>query len=312
MRSCQWLSLLCLTVTPIFGASAVSAQGHLGRDFTPGLVHIADSVWVYEGALRLDGEDEVVRTNSLVVVTGEGVVVVDGQDSAEEGRALLEAIRELTAEPVRYLVNASPHGDHVNSNGVFVDAGAVVVGHEGAYQAMREVQEAAPVGTQTPRLPDLTFEDRMTLRLGGRTLELYYFGRGHTRGDVVVFLPDEQVAFLSELYFNGVFASVSEGYAEEHLKTLQAAMELPADWWIPGHGYVRDQSPEALEAGLRAYYRNVEAIYHAVALRAARGESLEEVLAGIDGDLGAFSELPFYGYLKNSAISGTYRALTSR
>jgi len=284
----------------------------LGQDFTPGLVHIVDSVWVYEGPLHLDGEDEVVRTNSLVVVTGEGVVVVDGQDNPEEGRALLDAIRDLTAEPIRYLVNASPHGDHVNSNAVFVEAGAVVVGHEGAYQAMLEVREGAPAGTQTPPLPDLTFKDHMTLRLGGRTVELYHFGRGHTRGDAVVFLPEEGLAFLSELYFNGVFASVSEGYAEEHLTTLQAAMELPADWWIPGHGYVRGQTPEQLETGLGVYYQNVAAIYHAVATRAARGESLEEVLAGIDDDLGRFAELPFYGYLKESAVSGTYRAVMSR
>jgi len=311
MKSYQLLPFLGLVVSLLFGASPASAQGRLGQDFTPGLVHIVDSVWVYEGALRLDGEDEVVRTNSLVVVTTEGVIVVDGQDTVEEGRALLVAIRDLTAEPIRYLVNASPHGDHVNSNAVFVEAGAVVVGHRGAYEAMQEVQEAAPAGTHTPPLADLTFDDHMTLRLGGRTLELYHFGRGHTRGDAVVFLPEEGVAFLSELYFNGVFASVSEGYAEEHLDTLEAAMELPADWWIPGHGYVRDQGREELEAGLDVYYRNVEAIYHAVAARAARGESLEEVLAGIDDDLGTFAELPFYGYLRDSAISGTYRALTS-
>ena len=119
------------------------------------------------------------------------------------------------------------------------------------------------------------------------------------------------MAFLSELYFNGVFASVSEGYARQHLATLDAAMELPARWWLPGHGYVRGQSPEELEAGLHAYRANVAAIYHAVAARVARGESLEEVLAGIDEDLGAFAELPFYGYLKRSAVSGTYRALTA-
>ncbi len=306
------MRILLLLALMLFGVSSASAQGHLGQDFTPGLVRIVDSVWVYEGPLHLEGEDEVVRTNSLVVVTSDGVVVVDGQDNDEEGRALVEAIRGVTEQPIRYLINASPHGDHVNSNAVFVEAGAVLVGHAGAYQAMREAQEIASAGTPTPPLPDVTFDDHMTLRVGGRTLEIYHFGRGHTRGDAVVYLPDEKVAFLSELYFNGVFASVSEGYAGEHLETLQAAMALPADWWIPGHGHVRGQTQEQLEAGLQAYYQNVGAIYHAVATRVARGETLEEVLAGIDSDLGAFAELPFYGYLKASAISGTYRALTSQ
>jgi glyoxylase-like metal-dependent hydrolase (beta-lactamase superfamily II) len=293
------------------GASTADAQGRLGDDFQPGLVPIVDGVWVYEGPLHLEGEEEVVRTNSLVVVTDEGVVVVDGQDDAEAGRALLEAVREVTDQPIRYLVNASPHGDHVNSNAVFVDAGALLVGHAGTHEAMVEARGAVAAGAPPPPpLPDVTFQDRMTLRLGGRTVELHHLGRGHTRGDVVTFLPEEGVAFLSELYFNGVFASVSEGYAEEHLATLDAAMELPAEWWLPGHGYVRGQTPAQLEAGLLRYRANVAAIHHAVAARVARGESLEEVLEGIDGDLGDFTELPFYGYLKRSAVTGTYRALT--
>ena len=287
--------------------SGASAQGRLGIDFHPGLVPIAEGVYVYEGPLHLDGEEEIVRTNSLVVVTSEGVVVVDGQDDMEEGRRLIEAVREVTSQPIRYLVNASPHGDHVNSNAAF--QGATLVAHEGAYQAMSEARTASPDGGG-PTLPDVTFRDRMTIRLGGRTLELHHFGRGHTRGDAVVFLPDEGVAFLSELYFNGVFASVAEGFAEEHVTTLERAMELPAEWWIPGHGYVSDQSPEDLRQGLQRYLANVRAIHSAVALRVARGETLEEVLEGIDEDLGAFADLPFYGYLKASAISGTYRALT--
>lgn len=298
------LFLLALAALP------AGAQGHLGRDFEPGLVPVVDGVWVYEGPLHLDGEEEVVRTNSLVVSTGAGVVVVDGQDDREQGEALLAAVREVTDEPVRYLVNASPHGDHVNSNAVFAEAGAVIVGHQGTWDAMTEAREQAAPGAPSPPRPDLVFQDRMTLRLGERTLELLWLGRGHTRGDLVVFLPDQEVAFLSELYFNGVFASVSEGYAREHLATLDAAMELPARWWLPGHGYVRGRTPEELEAGLRAYRANVAALYHSVAARVARGESLDQVLAAIDGDLGAFAELPFYGYLKTSAVSGTYRALT--
>ena len=284
-----------------------AGQGTPGVDFEPGLVPLADGVYVYEGPLHLDGEDEIVRTNSLVVVTSEGVVVVDGQDNIEEGHHLIEAIGKVTSEPIRYLINASPHGDHVNSNAAF--EGAVIIAHEGAHEAM---VEAGTPGSQEvgATLPQVTFRDRMTLRLGDRTLELYHFGRGHTRGDAVVFLPDEGIAFLSELYFNGVFASVGEGFAGEHVVTLRRAMELPAEWWIPGHGYVRDQTPEQLRDGLERYLGNVTAIHSAVALRVARGETLEEVLAGIDEDLAPFSDLPFYRYLKASAISGTYRALT--
>lgn len=285
----------------------VAGQGTPGVDFEPGLVPLTDGVYVYEGPLHLDGEDQIVRTNSLVVVTSDGVVVVDGQDDMSEGRRLIDAIRQVTSEPIRYLINASPHGDHVNSNAAFEDA--VIIAHEGARQAM--VDAGTPVTEEVgPILPHVTFQDRMTLRVGGRTLELYHFGLGHTRGDAVVLLPDEGIAFLSELYFNGVFASVGEGFAGAHVATLERAMALPADWWIPGHGYVRGQTRGQLREGLERYLANVTAIHSAVALRVARGETLEEVLAGIDEDLAPFTGLPFYGYLKRSAISGTYRALT--
>jgi glyoxylase-like metal-dependent hydrolase (beta-lactamase superfamily II) len=303
----RFASLLTLQAAALFVLHATAAgQGTPGVDFEPGLVPLTDGVYVYEGPLHLDGEDEIVRTNSLVVVTSEGVVVVDGQDNMEEGRSLIAAIREVTSEPIRYLINASPHGDHVNSNAAF--EGAVIIAHEGAHEAMAEAGTSfsEEVG---PTLPHVTFQDRMTLRVGDRTLELYHFGRGHTRGDAVVLVPDDGIAFLSELYFNGVFASVGEGFVEEHVSTLRRAMELPAEWWIPGHGYVRDQTPAQLREGLEQYLANITAIRSAVALRVARGESLEEVLAGIDEDLAPFSDLPFYGYLKMSAISGTYRAL---
>ena len=288
----------------------VAGQGRLGVDFTPGLTLIVEGVYAYEGPLHLEGEEEIVRTNSLIIVTDDGVVVVDGQDSAEEGQRLIAAIAEVTSQPIRYLINASPHGDHINSNEVF--QGATIIAHEEAYRAIaavRERNEANGTGL-LPTLPHQTYNDKMTLRIGGRAIELYYFGLGHTRGDTVVFLPEEQVAFLSELYFNGIFASLREGYAFEHLTTLERAMELSAEWWIPGHGYISGQSQDELTAGLGEYYDNVKAIHAAVALHVARGDTLEETLGGIADDLGGFADLPFFQYTRASAISGTYRALT--
>ena len=108
-------TLIFVLAGTLFGVSQIHGQGLLGVDFTPGLVPIADGVYVYEGPLHLEGEAEVVRTNSLVVVTDDGVVVVDGQDTPDEGRAMIAAIRAVTDQPIRFLINASPHGDHINS-----------------------------------------------------------------------------------------------------------------------------------------------------------------------------------------------------
>lgn len=98
------------------------AQGKLGVDFIPKLMPIVEGIYAYEGPLALPGEEEVVRTNSLVVVTDEGVAVVDRQDNLEEAERMVKAIEEVTSQPIRYLINSSPHGDHVNGNPVFGDA----------------------------------------------------------------------------------------------------------------------------------------------------------------------------------------------
>ncbi len=283
-------------------------QGRLGVDFTPKLIPIVENIYAYEGPLELPGQEEIIRTNSLVIVTDEGVVVADGQDNPEEGRRMLRAIREVTDQPVRYLINASPHGDHVNSNEVFEDA--VIIAHSNTRDLVAASLERATGDAPRPTLPHVTFDDEMVLHVGGKTIELHYFGLGHTRGDVVVYLPEEGVAFLSELYFNGIAASLSEGYARQHLDTLRSALELDAEWFIPGHGFIDGNDADELRAGAERYYDNVKAIHDAVLKHVEAGDSLEKTLEEIDGDLGEFAELQGYGFLKQGCISGTYRALS--
>ena len=286
--------------------STLAAQGRLGVDFTPKLIPIVENIYAYEGPLALPGEEEIVRTNSLVVVTDEGVVVVDGQDNLEEAERLVAAIAEVTSQPIRYLVNASPHGDHVNGNGAF--EGATIIAQERAREAM--IEAARRSGGDPPPLPTVLYADKMTLRVGGKTLELNYYGPAHTPGDTVVYIPEDRVAFLSEVYFNGMFTSLGDGFAESHVEVLDAVRELDAEWFIPGHGFIDGKSAEELRSGLDDYAANVTAVLDIVRAHVAAGDSLEDTLAQIDGELGAYAELPFYGFLKQRTVEATYNALS--
>ncbi len=305
-RAYTQLTTLCLVF--VLAPSVVLGQGRLGVDFTPKLIPIVEGVYAYEGPLELPNEEEIVRTNSLVIVTDDGVVVADGQDNPEEGRRMIEAIREVTDKPISHLINASPHGDHVNSNEVFGDA--LIIAHRNAREAVATALERATGDAPRPTLPDITFDDEMVLHVGGKRIELHHFGFGHTRGDTVVYLPDDGVAFLTELYFNGIAASLGEGYAAQHLDTLRQALELDAEWFIPGHGYIDGYDAAGLRQGAERYYDNVKAIHDEVLKHVERGNSLEQTMASIDRDLGEFAELPFYSFLKQGCIGGTYRALS--
>ena len=288
-------------------AAPAGAQGRLGEDFEPKLLPIVDGVYAYEGPLVLEGEEEIVRTNSLVVVTEEGVVVVDGQDTLEDAEHLVRSIGEVTDRPIRYLINASHHPDHVNGNAAF--EGAVIIAHEAAKRTMVERERES--GTSIP-LPSMTYADQMTLDVGGTVLELYFFGPAHTNGDTIVYLPEEKVAFLTEVYFNGVFTSVSDGFARSHLDVLARIKELDAEWFIPGHGIIENQTAEQLREGLDRYEANVRVLHDAVAAHVEAGHSLEQTMEAMDEELAEFKDLPFYDFLLPRSVQATYQALSEK
>jgi cyclase len=207
-----------------------------------GMQKLADGVYVYTDS---DGGNDPATVSSLVVVTDEGVLVGDGLgrvgDVAESDamvRRLLAEIAKLTDQPVRYLINASWHPDHTNGNHLFLDAGAVIVAHRRARDDLLAYYKTATDVPQAP--PTIVFDDRLTLFLGGREIRIQHLGRAHTAGDAVVYLPRERVAFLSEIFFNKQFPGLRSGYPTEWVGTLNRALELDADVFVPGHGLVEN------------------------------------------------------------------------
>jgi glyoxylase-like metal-dependent hydrolase (beta-lactamase superfamily II) len=118
--------------------------------------------------------------------------------------------------------------------------------------------------------PDLTFDDRLILHRGDRTIEVLWLGLGNTRGDVVVFLPRERIAATGDLFVQPVPFGIGS-YYEDWISTLGRVDALEADVLVPGHGAVQRD---------RAYLRQVEALLSALVTEvksaAASGATLEE------------------------------------
>jgi len=85
------------------------------------------------------------------------------------------------------------------------------------------------------RPPGLTFDGRLVLREGGREIHLLFLGRGHTGGDVVVWLPAERIVFTGDLLQPGA-PYLGDAYPDEWVRTLDAVAALPFAWVLPGHG----------------------------------------------------------------------------
>jgi cyclase len=201
--------------------------------------------------------------NSVVVLGQDGVLVVDSGAGPNEARVLLAAIRRISDQPVRWVIDTHFHFDHAFGNEAFPDASIVaheatreLLGRDGLTlsgyvaglpaQIEKARRDSAPsaaaleayqkeLAALVPTGPDLTFSERLTLWLGGREVRLLHLGRGHTAGDVVVHLPQERVVCTGDL-FNGYIGYMGDAYVDEWADTLERLAALDFETVVPGHG----------------------------------------------------------------------------
>ncbi len=272
-------------------------------DWTPGLRKIGPALYVY---LHTDKRPGVSSTfNSGVIVTDDGVVVIDALGSVEIARKVRQAVSKVTSQPVRFLISSTPHKPFTGGNAVYADTFRISHQHTRTDYLKLLQKEAAP--DVKDKLPHLTFSDRTTLFLGGKEIRILFLGRGHTRGDTIVFLPQDRVVFMCETYYYDEFPYISSGYCEDWLRTLEAAERLEADIFIPGHGFLPRDLKET-RAGLRRHWQILKDVYDAVEVQVRRGLSEEETLATVD--LPQFKKYKGYQRAMEIAVRRIYLELT--
>jgi glyoxylase-like metal-dependent hydrolase (beta-lactamase superfamily II) len=135
-------------------------------------------------------------SNTLALMRDEGTVLVDTKP-AGWGRAILDNLEAVSDKPVTTIINTHAHADHVGGN-VDFPAAATIIAHANAKARMEKM--AAFQGGNAKFLPNKVVTDRMSLLEGADRIELYYFGRGHTDGDLVVVFPEKRLAHFSDLF----------------------------------------------------------------------------------------------------------------
>ncbi|MFC3458207.1 quinoprotein relay system zinc metallohydrolase 2 [Massilia haematophila] len=227
---------------------------------------VAPGVYVHIGQHKdiEDGYDGDIA-NIGFVVGQEAVAVIDTGGSYAVGKALREAIRQITRLPIRYVINTHVHPDHVFGNAAFVEpdpdpypdpaapaAPPRLVGHAMLPQAMhvrsatylRSLARAFGAQAGQSRLvpPDQTVARRLTLDLGGRKLELTAWPRAHTDNDLTVFDVASGTLWTGDLLFVERTPSI-DGDVAGWLAATGDLARLPAVRTVPGHGpVVRDKN----------------------------------------------------------------------
>jgi cyclase len=156
-----------------------------------------------------------------------------------------QLIASMIQQPVRYLISSTFHGNYSLGNVAYQDV--IRIGHENYKADLLDMmkEDKMPAAQQAAMLPHQTFRDRMTLYLGGKEIQILHIGRAHTRGDSIVFVPQDRIVYLSEVFFDGRFPFMNSGYID-WIHALDIALNLDADIFIPGQG------PSSLPSNPRA------------------------------------------------------------
>src|SRR6267378_2683403 len=245
--------------------------------------------------------------NSGVIVTSEGVIVLDALNSEPVPRAEREAIANTIRQPVRLLVSSTFHNNYSKGNVAYADVWKM--GHENYRTDLLQLmqREKVPAEEQKARLPNETYRNRVTLYLGGKEIQVRYLGRGHTRGDSIIYVPQDRIAYLSELFFAEQFLYIDDGYGLDWLKTLDAVEGLGAEIFVPAHGPI-PADPRETRQGLVRFRQMLVDIRDAVQKEIARGATEDQAVATVRWP--QYEKMQAYNAQREVAVRRLYRQLT--
>ena len=246
-----------------------------------------DTYFLYANIGTVDEQNRGFNGNAGFVVTPEGVIAIDSLGTPELGRRMIATIRQVTDQPVRYLILTHSHPDHAYGAAAFRALPDVtVIGHPGTLDYLSSETITASVDFRREALgedmegfmgvePDvLIHQDRLgaphRITLGGRQFEIYNAGMHHSHGDLVVYQVDQEIVWISDLAFNQRVTFMGDGDSAQIIEGQNWLLEKFADarLMVPGHGsaqtapfpmvretrrYVqrlRDEMAEAIENGV--------------------------------------------------------------
>lgn len=168
---------------------------------------------------------------SMFAITDDGVMVFETMNSAH-ATAMIEAIKSITDQPIKYAFHSHNHWDHASGGQVFLDAGATTIAHEKAFAWMK----ANPYKDMA--VPKESWSgSRKYIELGGVKLEMHYLGMNHGLGMTVFILPQSKVAYIADIVTpNRIIFSVAPDFnPREWERSLTELLELNFDKAIFSH-----------------------------------------------------------------------------
>ncbi|MEV5915179.1 MBL fold metallo-hydrolase [Streptomyces chartreusis] len=227
-------------------------------EFPAPLVDTTRREEIARGVFVIPDQGKLLVPNIGIVVGEHSALVIDTGLGRANGERVLSAAREVAGDRRLYLTTTHFHAEHAMGAPAFAGEATIVCNrsqrdellaegerHAGGIRALGGDFAGLLPDVETV-LPDLVYDRALDLDLGGRVVQLRHFGPGHTAGDQIVFLPDEQIMFAGDLLENKqhpVLEAESAGNGSaKWLDLLRALERLHPKVVIPGHGNSTDAS----------------------------------------------------------------------
>ncbi len=232
------------TATLALVASFACAAPAFAQDLGPNVRKLADGVYAFVG--------ENFNSNAGIVLTQDGVVLIDSGHNPVEARKLMEVVKKLTPMPVRLLIDTEPHPDHTTGHFVFSPTASIVAA-AGAGDSMRARERESPqriqqMAASSPAMkealegyrfvaPHVEYQQRASVAVGERTIELYYLRGVHSEADTAVWLPKERVIFSASGIVNNQINILRPFVTiPDILAAAKLMKSLNPEHVVPGHG----------------------------------------------------------------------------
>jgi cyclase len=261
-----------------FVGFATSAPA-FAQDLGPQIMTFGDGIYAYVG--------KDFKSNTGIILTQDGVVLIDSGHDPTDSRAVMDAVKKLTPLPVRLLIDTEPHADHTTGHFVFSPP-ATIIAAAGAGESMRNRERQGPdriakLAATSPAMktalegykfipPHVEYSERMALYVGERSFELRYMKGVHSEADTAIWLPKERVLFSASAFVSEQvnifrpFVNISDILAAG--KMMKA---LNPEHVIPGHG--PPTTAKLFDDGEKYYALLVER----VAAKVQEGKSLDDI-----------------------------------
>jgi cyclase len=222
--------------------------------------------------------------NGGAYVGDNGVVIIDSKMDKESVDQIIEEVGKVTDKPIKYLINTHSDGDHVNGNIYFPEEVMIIAHNNCREEFFHPGRDGSPSQWDNPGMipfvPEITFTDKMDIYLGSKVVQLWYFGGGHTTGDIVVYFPEEKTAFIGDQFFQGrpqLIHSYKGGNSFEHVKTLTKMLEtLDAEKFCSGHSEIVGRE------AIKSHIRQMQERHEKVKSLMDKNMSLEEIKSEFD------------------------------